>query len=175
VRQLTTIACTVLSLQAAAAANTVSDIAIRLERDGTVATNAYLSAHWESAMAAFSQAVERCDVKAMQLALQLRRGTNAETAQAHSESLSIAVGRCPVRLLPLVPVSEVAQFCSAANVVSESRVQSELTRRIRGIEANASLRASQNGRTCLSAYHEEARRAALGPWQSNDAIGRSAR
>ena len=164
--------CAALSLSAVAATDIVAELRFRLERDGLQAVNSYLSAHWESAMEPLARKVEQCDAKAMQLALQLHRGTNAETAQAHGESLSLAVGRCPAKLLPLIPPSEVTQYCSVGGTIPDSRLNREIDRRIQGIVANAPLRASQNGRACVAAYKAEAQRSALGPWQTDSTNGR---
>ena len=163
-----------LSLCAAATAATdiVADLKSRLANDGLEAVNAYLSGHWESAMAPLSRKVERCDIQAMQLTLELHRGTNAETAQALGESLSLAVSRCPAKLLPLIPSSEVQQFCNVGGAVPESRVKREIARRVHRLSLNAPLSRSQNGLACITAYKEEARRAALGPWQTDSLNGR---
>jgi hypothetical protein len=172
-RRLAATTCAALALSAVAATDIVAELSSRLERDGLEAVNAYVSGRWESVMGPLARKVEQCDAKAMQLALQLHRGTNAEATQAHAESLSLAVGRCPAKLLPLIPPSEIAQFCSVAGTVPESDLKREIDRRIRGIGANALLNASQNGRACVAAYKAEAQRAALGPWQTDSTNGRA--
>jgi hypothetical protein len=174
-RMLTAISLVLTASSAFASADLIAELASRANREGPEGVNAYLSTHWEGAMLQLARRTASCEVPAVKLSVELHRGTNAEATQAHGESLREAVGRCPATVLRFANEHEVPSFCGLPESVPDSRIQAETAKRVTKLRSNSSLAASTKGKTCISAYQEALRRATLGPWQTDQHIGRPTR
>ena len=152
----------------AAPADIVASLSRRADAEGVESVNAYLSDHWESAMNALSEHVVACAPAAMSLALRLYRSHNVEATSAHAESLRQAMTNCPAKLLPIVPPDLVPTVCALPDSVTDAQFQAVGRHEVARLRADSSLAGSRNGRACIAAYEQQAQRAALGPWQSND-------
>lgn len=133
----------------------VADLQGRLAIGDVAAVNAYLSANWETRMAALGRMVRRCDTDALHLSVRLLDTTNLEALQGHIFSLELAMGRCPEKLLPIVPASQVKSFCAVdafAEMHPSTNLAAEIDRRVLVIRKASSLAASPNGASCLDAY-----------------------
>lgn len=133
----------------------VVDLQRRLAGADVAAVNAYLSANWETKMARLGRLVRRCDVSALRLSTSLLETTNLEALQGHVHSLELAMGRCPEKLLPLVPPSHVKGLCAVdayAEMHPTSRLVVEIDRRVLQIRKARQLASSPNGQACLDAY-----------------------
>lgn len=174
-RKLTAISLVVVASSAFASPDLIVELASRANREGPEGVNAYLSAHWEEAMSQLARRTAGCEVPAVKLSVELHRGTNAEATQAHGESLREAAGRCPATVLRFANEHEVPSLCGLPESVPDSRIETETAKRVRELRSNSSLAASTKGKACISAYREALSRARLGPWQTDQHIGRPTR
>jgi hypothetical protein len=139
----------------AAAAPLVVELQERLTKSDVAAVNAYLSANWETKMAPLGRLVRQCDADALRLSVRLLETTNLEALQGHVYSLELAMGRCPEKLLPIVPASHVKSLCAVdayAEMHPSSKLTAEIDRRVSGIRKLSRLAATANGSACLDAY-----------------------
>jgi hypothetical protein len=143
---------TILPLVAAASEGLVLELEQRLNGSNVEAVNAYLIVNAASALAPFGQRVAACELNAVSLAIQLSRSTNARAAQAHTEALREAVGRCTAFVLALAWPHEVTKFCASVPSWTVGQTVRELRRRMAAIETDELLRTSQNGKSCGAAY-----------------------
>jgi hypothetical protein len=95
----------------AAADSLVVNLQERVTKSNVAAVNGYFAANWETKMAPLGRLVRQCDVGALRLSVRLLDTTNLEALQGHVYSLELAMGRCPEKLLPLVPESHVKSLC----------------------------------------------------------------
>lgn len=140
----------------------VGELEQRLAAGGAEQVNAYLDAHWPEAMLPFSQKTAACDLQAVSVAMQLSRASSGRVARAHGDALRTATGRCMAFVLALAPLHEMARYCSAVADWGAAQTARELRRRIALIEADAVLRGSPRGQSCLAAYRAEMRNTRVG-------------
>ena len=102
-----------------------------------------------------------CDPEALALTVKLLNSSNASATHGNSAMLELAMGRCPERLLPMVPTARVRGLCAveafADNRPGEAaptRLLEEIDRRVRYLRAREVVANSENGRGCLAAYEE---------------------
>jgi len=149
-----------LAAALAGAADLVADLQGRLSREGVDAVNAYLSTQWESKMLPLGRMTERCEPRALRLTIALLDTRNAEALEAHGASLELAMGHCPERLLPQVPLSFVSRVCSVDSFEDQGTGQKgpqELERRIAHLESARTLASTERGVVCLATYRKALR------------------
>lgn len=138
-----------------AAESVVADLQRRLTTSDVSTVNAYLSANWETKMKPLGNLVQHCDLRALKLGASLLQTTNLEALQGHVYFLELAMGKCPEKLLPLVPLVHIKSLCAVdayADSHPASKLVDELDRRIQHIRTKSSLATSTAGKTCLDAY-----------------------
>lgn len=142
----------VLPVAAAASEALIPDLEQRLAASSVEAVNAYLVANTSSALVPLGHQASACELNAVSLAIKLSRSTNAKAAQAHTEALRVAVGRCTAFVLALASPQEISKFCASQPSWTVGQTVRELRRRMAAIEADELLRTSQNGKSCRAAY-----------------------
>jgi hypothetical protein len=140
------------TLVAAAADSFVPELEQRLVNVGVEQVNMYLAEQGSAAMLTLNRRTIDCELDAVSLAIRLSRSADAQAARAHGEALRAAVGRCTGFVLALVALDEVPRFCASVATWGPAQTARELRRRIAAIEANATLRASERGKSCRAAY-----------------------
>lgn len=119
------------------------------------APNAYLSANWETKMARLGRLVQRCDHQALALSVELLNTTNLEALGGLVYSLELAMGRCPERLLPIVPSAHIQSLCAVDAYAEEHptlKLAAELDRRVARLRKAGPLAATQKVIACMDAY-----------------------
>lgn len=149
------LALAVIPLVAAAAEPLVADLERRLAQGGVDRTNAHLITNWSTGMLPLNRQTADCEFQAVGLALRLSRGADAKAAPAHTDALRAAVGKCTAFVLALAAPQEVPKLCSSVASWGVMQTVRELRKRIATIEADAALRASQNGAACRAACLDE--------------------
>ncbi len=133
----------------------IDELRSRLAKSDVAAVNAYLSANWETKMAQLGRLVQRCDQDALELSVDLLSTTNLEALQGHVYSLEVAMGKCPEKLIPMVPNAQIKSLC-AVDAYSEThpsaRLVDEIDKRVKQIGKTKQLAASENGQACIDAY-----------------------
>jgi hypothetical protein len=129
----------------------ISTLEQRLRTDGIEGVNAYL-AKQSSVLADLSQRTADCDTQAIGLAVQLSRGKNSKTTEAHREALRSAVGTCTENVLSLLSPNEVPKICASVSSWTMTQTARELRRRMRAIDTDETLRSTERGRACRAAY-----------------------
>jgi hypothetical protein len=145
----------ILPVVAAASEALVPELEQRLAKGGADAVNAYLVANASSALVPFGQRAAACELKAVSLAMQLSRSSNAKATQVHTEAIRVALGNCTAFVLALAMPQEVSKFCASVPSWTVGHTVRELRRRMAAIEADVVLRTSQNGKACRGAYLHE--------------------
>jgi hypothetical protein len=137
----------------------IRDLKARLERTDADVVNRYLDDHFEKTIPRLRDLVVRCDPDALRLTVRLLDSTNASATQGNAAMLELAMGTCPERVLPLVPVMRVKALCaveafadSQQGAVAPEALLTEIERRVRHLRARAVIAASENGRACLEGY-----------------------
>jgi hypothetical protein len=133
----------------------VADLEKRLANDGVDKTNAYLSARWSAAMMPLNQQTADCEFQAVGMAIRLSRGADARSAQAHTDALRAAAGKCTAFVLALAAPQDVPRYCSSVASWTVMQTVRELRGRIAAIEADEGLRTSPTGTACRAAYLDE--------------------
>ena len=146
---------------AMASAALVADLEQKLRTNGVESLNAYLGAR-PADMAALNQAAADCEPQAVDLAVKLARSQNANATKLHNESLRAAAGGCAEFVLSRISLGEVPKVC--ASVASWTAVQTarELRRRIKEIQTDDKLGASERGKACSAAYLYELQNTRVG-------------
>ena len=137
---------------AAASGSLVSALEQRLADAGVEAVNAHLSEHGSSAMVRLNRKTAACELDAVSLAMRLSRSGDVKAAQAHTEALRTAVGRCTAFVLAVASLHEVPRYCASVESWTVGQTARELRRRIAAIEYDALLRVSARGKSCRAAY-----------------------
>lgn len=130
----------------------VTDLEQRLSRSGVESVNAYLNAHWASAMSPLSRKATSCELQAVSLVVRLSRSTNARAVQAHGESLHAAAGNCATFILALTTPREIPRVCASVASWGPAQTARELRRRINDIDSDETLRSNPRGQACRAAY-----------------------
>jgi hypothetical protein len=145
------IALAVLPAPAVASEAFLADLDRRLRTGGVETVNAYLGAR-ASDMRALHQSAADCVPQAVELTAKLSRGGNSNVAKLHNESLRIAAGGCAEFVLSRLSLNEVPKICGSVSSWTVTQMARELRRRIKEIEADERLRASEHGKACSAAY-----------------------
>lgn len=134
---------------AAADAAVTAALEQRLKQLGVEAVNEHLALDANAFdLALLHRDTEGCVTRAVALTVELSRGRPSATAEAHTDSLRTALGRCPGLVLSRVSASEVPKVCSAVASWTLMQTVRELRRRMRLIEADEALRNSSRGKAC---------------------------
>jgi hypothetical protein len=133
----------------------VSDLRVRLAKGDVAAVNSYLSSNWNTKMAELGRMVRRCNADSLRLSVELLETTNLEALQGHIFNLELAMGRCPEKLLPLIPLVHVNSVC-AVDAYTETHPSTQLSREIKrrmtAIRETKWRTASPAVAACLDAY-----------------------
>jgi len=133
----------------------IGELQRKLDSSDANSVNAYLSEHWETANARLANLTQRCNPDALRLSLQLLNTSNLEALGGHHFSLQVAMGRCPGKLLPLVPDAYIADLCSVGAFVQtapQKDARKEIERRLQGLRRLDGLYKSAKGQSCAGAY-----------------------
>jgi hypothetical protein len=133
----------------------VADLEKRLASGGVDKVNAYLIGRWSTAMVPLNQQTADCEFQAVGLAVRLSRGADARSAQAHTDALRAAAGKCTAFVLALAAPQDVPRYCSSVASWTVMQTVRELRGRIAAIEADEVLRSSPGGAACRAAYLDE--------------------
>jgi hypothetical protein len=115
---LTSFLAAITSLGAAAAPDSlVPELEQRLGASGVDAVNAYLASHWASAMIPLNRKAADCELRAVSLAVRLRRSKDGRTVGAHIESIREAVGKCTGFVLALATREEGSQVLFISGIL----------------------------------------------------------
>jgi hypothetical protein len=130
----------------------VPELEQRLSRNGVESVNAYLNAHWASAMSPLNDKTASCELQAVSLTVRLSRSSNARAVRAHGESLRAAAGGCTGFVLAVITPAEIPRYCASVAAWGPSQTARELRRRIGAIDADEALAANRRGQACRAAY-----------------------
>jgi hypothetical protein len=133
----------------------VPELEQRLSRTGVESVNAYLNAHWASAMAPLNDRTASCELQAVSLTARLSRSRNARAVRAHGEALRAAAGGCAGFVLAVLAPAEIPSYCASVATWGPAQTARELRRRIGAIDADEHLRSSRRGQACRAAYEYE--------------------
>ncbi|WP_157522329.1 hypothetical protein [Mitsuaria sp. 7] len=133
----------------------------RLERTGADAVNSYIDDNFEKMVPRLRELVRRCDPDALALTIKLLNSTNASATQGNAAMLEIAMGRCPERLLPMVPTTRVKGLCAVEAFADNqpgganpAQLIREIDRRTRSLRSRGAVANSEKGKICLEGYEE---------------------
>ena len=137
----------------------IADLKARLAKADADVVNAYLDDHFETKVTRLRHLILRCDPDALSLTVSLLNSSNATATQGNSAMLELAMGKCPEKLLPIVPLARVRTLCAVdafaetkPGLVPPAALLKEIDRRVGYLRMRGLLATSENGRACLDAY-----------------------
>ncbi|WP_147307007.1 hypothetical protein [Roseateles depolymerans] len=153
------------SIACAATYKDFREIERQLNRSSVEAANRFLTDHWETKMAALLREVEACNLRAIRLSVRLLDTTNLEALAAHRYSLEIAMGECPSKVLPAVPISHISEVCAVDAYLEkfpEVEPRQTIDQRISILQKIPTLASVPKIHACIAAYQRERERYSMG-------------
>jgi hypothetical protein len=149
------------SSQAMAMDPIIRQLNTRLEQTDTDAVNSYIDDNFEKVVPRLRKLVTGCDPDALALTIKLLNSSNASATQGKAGMLELAMGRCPERLLRMVPTVRVKGLCAVeafadnhGGTLAPAQLIKEIDRRIRYLRSRDAVANSERGKICLEGYEE---------------------